>query len=348
MFESIGKLTQDLKDWNKHVYGNITTRKKDLFKRIANIQRKRDFSRSHHLNQVDLSLRQEFESVIHHEDLLWKQKVRYDWWKLGDRNTKFFHTRTLHRRKNNRITAIRNADGNWIYDPEDIEGEANEFFQSIEKFLLLWAVCLLVDFPSLIQFNLDAFGQFQPFSLCSVLYKLTMKAGFISGQNINGNIILAQELIHTMRSQKIQKWMAIKIDLEKTYGRVMWNGAPLSKFKLVRGIWQGCPLSLYLFVLCMEWLDNLVIFSKADSRHGGVLKTILDDFCALSGHKINARKTNIFFSKGVDEIMVNTISTMFGFQRVHNLGHYLRVPLFHQRVISSTFQFAVEKVRGKL
>ncbi|KAA3474395.1 Retrovirus-related Pol polyprotein LINE-1 [Gossypium australe] len=46
--------------------------------------------------------------------------------------------------------------------------------------------------------------------------------------------------------------------------------------------------------------------------------------------------------------MVNLISTLFGFQRIHNLGHYLGDHLFHQRVTSSTLQFVVEKVRGKL
>ncbi|KAA3487383.1 LINE-1 reverse transcriptase isogeny [Gossypium australe] len=245
--------------------------------------------------------------------------------------------------------------------------------------------------------NPDTFGQFRPISLCSVLYKLTVKvianwfkyifpkiivheqAGFITGRSITDNIILAQEVIHTMRSQKNKKWMAIKIDLEKAYDRVswefieaslraagipnyinnvitsstsnsamqvMWNGVPLSKFRPIRGVRQGCPLFPYIFVLCMEWLghliksaiskDNLVIFSKADIGHCGVLKTILDDFCAMSGHKINVRKTKIFFSKGVDDNMVNSISIIFEFQRVHNLGHYLGVPLFHQNVTSST------------
>ncbi|KAH1063509.1 hypothetical protein J1N35_028496 [Gossypium stocksii] len=74
----------------------------------------------------------------------------------------------------------------------------------------------------------------------------------------------------------------------------------------------------------------------------------MEDFCAWSGHRINSRKTNIFLSKGVDDNMVNLISTVFSFQRVHNLGHYLGVPLFHQRVTSSTMQFVVEKVHSKL
>lgn len=123
MSDTLGKLTMDLKVWNKQVYGNITTCKKDLFKRIASIQKTRDFFGSHHLSQVDLALRQE----------LWKQKARCDWLKFGDRNTKFFRSCTLLRRKNNRITAIRNSDGNWMYDPEGIEDQANKFFQRLYR-----------------------------------------------------------------------------------------------------------------------------------------------------------------------------------------------------------------------
>lgn len=37
------------------------------------------------------------------------------------------------RRKNNRVTAIRNSDGNWIYETEDIEDEANKFFQKLYR-----------------------------------------------------------------------------------------------------------------------------------------------------------------------------------------------------------------------
>ncbi|KAH1056596.1 hypothetical protein J1N35_034661 [Gossypium stocksii] len=112
MSGSLEKLTLDLKDWNKHVYGNIFTRKRDLLKKFANVQKLRDLFGSLHLNQVDLALRQELESVLYQEELLWKQKVMCDWLKFGDRNIKFFHTRMLQRRKNNHITTIHNSKGN--------------------------------------------------------------------------------------------------------------------------------------------------------------------------------------------------------------------------------------------
>ncbi|KAG8495702.1 hypothetical protein CXB51_013535 [Gossypium anomalum] len=51
---------------------------------------------------------------------LWnKEKARCDWLVFGDRNTGFFHRRTLQRRKHNRIVALKNQAGEWIMD-EDV------------------------------------------------------------------------------------------------------------------------------------------------------------------------------------------------------------------------------------
>ncbi|KAK5811396.1 hypothetical protein PVK06_026726 [Gossypium arboreum] len=39
---------------------------------------------------------------------------------------------------------------------------------------------------------------------------------------------------------------------------------------------------------------------------------------------------------------------MFGFRKVHNLGSYLGIPLFHKRVANSFLRFVVEKVKARL
>ncbi|XP_040946155.1 uncharacterized protein [Gossypium hirsutum] len=55
------------------------------------------------------------------------------------------------------------------------------------------------------------------------------------------------------------------------------------------------------------------------------------------------RKTNIFFSRRVDGSVGRSISRFFGFQEVSNLGTYLGVPFFHEKVTNNTLHFVVDK-----
>ncbi|KAH1090331.1 hypothetical protein J1N35_017588 [Gossypium stocksii] len=75
---SLDKLTFHFKKWNRTVYGNINTRKRDLIKRIASLQERIDYDTSNSFNHEDSCLLQELENVLNHEELLWKQKAMCD------------------------------------------------------------------------------------------------------------------------------------------------------------------------------------------------------------------------------------------------------------------------------
>lgn len=83
---------------------------------------------------------------------------------------------------------------------------------------------------------------FHPISLCNVSYKIITKilasrlrqvmeqilspvqCSFVPGRHSSDNIIIVQEVIHSMRTKKGRKgWMAIKINLEKAYDRLKWD-----------------------------------------------------------------------------------------------------------------------------
>ncbi|MBA0846228.1 hypothetical protein Goarm_023343, partial [Gossypium armourianum] len=54
---------------------------------------------SSRLREREAELQFEIESILNQEELFWAQKSRCEWLYNGDCNTRFFHSRTLKRRK---------------------------------------------------------------------------------------------------------------------------------------------------------------------------------------------------------------------------------------------------------
>ena len=63
--------------------------------------------------------------------MFWKQKSRVLWLREGDRNTNFFHALTKQRRARNKITQLRDENGNVIEDEEGLVAIATSYFRQI-------------------------------------------------------------------------------------------------------------------------------------------------------------------------------------------------------------------------
>ncbi|XP_031120447.1 uncharacterized protein LOC116023586 [Ipomoea triloba] len=162
----------------------------------------------------------------------------------------------------------------------------------------------------------ESAADFRPITLLNVAFKVISKVlvnrmrpimcnligphqnSFLPGRSTQDNIILTQEVVHTMNRKRGKKgYMIVKVDLQKAYDSVawsflestlvdfgfprqmvelisfslresdisiLWNGRKLPPFSPGRGLRQGDPLAPYLFNLVMERLAY-EIQSKANA-----------------------------------------------------------------------------------
>ncbi|KAL8150228.1 hypothetical protein V2J09_020036 [Rumex salicifolius] len=115
--EALHELTSDLRQWNKEVFGNLKFRKNKLMARIDGIQVALDNGVADRILELHESLQEELAILLHQEEMHWFQKSRAKWIECGDRNTKFFHTSTMIRRRRKKIVGLKNEVGEWVDDP---------------------------------------------------------------------------------------------------------------------------------------------------------------------------------------------------------------------------------------
>jgi ribonuclease HI len=214
-------------------------------------------------------------------------------------------------------------------------------------------ICLIpkIDRPEFV-------SQFRPISLCNVSYKIITKimvnrlkkiipqvvspfqTGFVPGRNITENIVIAQEMLHSMMKMRSRVgFFVIKVDLSKAYDRlnwdfikkvltevnlpneminvimscitsvqsnVLWNGSRSEFFTPHCGVRQGDPMSPYLFVLCMDKLTHLI----AEAVENGKWKPMRAGRSGPSISHLMFADDLLLFGQAVDENMTAVVEVL--------------------------------------
>ncbi|XP_057443884.1 uncharacterized protein LOC130736046 [Lotus japonicus] len=127
----LNRVQMDSCAFNKNVFGNIFRRKRWVEGRLRGVQRELSFRVSSDMTRFEAELQMEYRSLLKQEELLWFQKARENRVKFGDRNTSYFHTHTVIRRKRNRIHRLKLDDGSWSEDQSVLIAQFQNYFQGL-------------------------------------------------------------------------------------------------------------------------------------------------------------------------------------------------------------------------
>lgn len=155
------------------------------------------------------------------------------------------------------------------------------------------------------------------------------------------------------------------------------NGELTQPFEGKKGLRQGDPISPYLFVLCMEYLnrclvtlrtnprfhfyprckklslvhvcfaDDLVLFSKGDINSVRELFYAFNLFATVSGLRANQAKGSIYFA-GVHQETQDAILTEFNLSKGDLPFKYLGVPLSSKKLTVMQCQPLLKKIIARI
>ena len=236
------------------------------------------------------------------------------------------------------------------------------------------------------------------------------QSAFIKERLLMGSVLMATELVKDYHKDTISPRCAMQIDISKAFDSVQWefllntlkalglpdkfthwislcittasfsvqvNGELVGYFQSKRGLRQGCSLSPYLFVVCMNVLsrmldkaavsgkigyhprcqsielthlcfaDDLMVFADGTRESIEEILKVFDEFDRMTGLKISLEKSTLFLA-GVSTQSQEEILRHFPFSSGKLLVRYLGLPLLTKNMTVLDYLSLIEKIRKKI
>ena len=157
------------------------------------------------------------------------------------------------------------------------------------------------------------------------------------------------------------------------------NRHQFGHLKPQRGVWQGDPVSSYLFLICAEafscllqeadhcgnisgvrarvagpkishllFADDILLFGKATLREAQYIESILQLYKSAWGQEINLDKSALVFGSNTDSKVWHSITNYLGIKEVATHDKYLGLPTIIGRSKSAVFSSIKDRIWQKI
>ena len=96
------------------------------------------------------------------------------------------------------------------------------------------------------------------------------------------------------------------------------------------------------------FVDDLMIFSKANRREVGILSDCLETYSQWTGQRVNREKSGLIFSKLVQRNMSRWIKAELNMKKLPIDAFYLGSPMSSSKSKTKDFRFLIDKIENRL
>ncbi|KAG5545235.1 hypothetical protein RHGRI_017638 [Rhododendron griersonianum] len=121
----------ELTVWHRNNFDDLRFQIAILRDQLAGIQKENEngFNADNYVKEKVMITK--LEDLWQKEAMFWHQRSRVNWLKMGDKNTRFFHLSTIHRRQRNQVAKLKDENGIWQVDKECIAGVIIGHFEKL-------------------------------------------------------------------------------------------------------------------------------------------------------------------------------------------------------------------------
>lgn len=125
-------LKHPLKELNRRNYQDIEVQYNNVRKHLEEAQEKLQVTPfNYELQMMEKKLVEELKLKTKAVMSFWEQKIKMDWCKHGDANTKYFHAAIKERQARNKIRGFQEQDGNLVEDWEAVKLHFIRYFENL-------------------------------------------------------------------------------------------------------------------------------------------------------------------------------------------------------------------------